>query len=365
MLYIFRFFFVLYFILGAFLYGQNNIGQFTLRGHYGYLMAHSNVMTHLTNHNHIGILEAEYNTQTDGSALWQTAYRKPRMGVSLLFAGLNNKEILGYALASYYHVDIPILQNKSTVFSGRIGAGLAYITKRFDLKANPKNTAIGTHINSTIAGNLNLKYKVKKGYYVEGGIAATHFSNALFRSPNLGLNLITTHVAITKDIFKYKCSCEKQSKNTLHNKKKWGGALDVGIAGKSIYVGDKSVHAAYNISTQVHVRLSITSKLKAGIEFFHDNTLTFEAQRQKLFPGEETSVARHIGMYLGHELWFSRVAVVFRYGYYLHDKWEKNGRHYQKYGVKYQFAKHFYTYAQVKTHFFSADYALWGIGVNF
>jgi len=346
--------------------GQNNIGQITLRGHYGYVMPHSNIMTHLTNNRHIGILETEFNTQTDGSALWQVAYKKPRIGVSVLFAGLNHKEILGHAIASYYHVDIPILQNKNTVFSVRIGAGLSYLTKRFDLKNNPKNTAIGTHINSTIAGNLNIKHTVKKGYYIEGGISFTHFSNALFRSPNLGLNLVTVQVAVTKDVFKFKCSCEKQNKKTtMYNKRKWGGAIDAGIAGKSIYVGDKTIYTAYNVSSQVHYRLSNVSKLKAGVEFFHDNTLIREMQRQQLFVGEEKSAARQVGIYLGHELWFSRIAVVFRSGYYLYDKWEKNGKIYQKYGIKYQFHKNAYLYVQVKTHFASADYALWGVGASF
>lgn len=361
-------FYVLSFILcvAFVLYGQNNIGQFTLRGHYGYVMPHSNIMTHLTDNHHIGILEAEYNVQTDGSALWQAAYKKPRIGTSLLFAGLNHREILGYAIAGYYHVDIPILQSKKTVFSGRIGAGLSYLTKRFDLKTNPKNTAIGSHINSTIAGNLNIKHNFKEGYFIEAGIAFTHFSNALFRSPNLGLNLVTIQTAITKDIFKYKCSCEKQNKKTtLYHKKKWGVAIDAGIAGKSIYIGDKTIYTAYNISTQVHLRLSHISKLKAGIEFFHDNALVQEMYRQQLFTGEEKSAARQIGIYLGHELWFSRVAVLFRSGYYIYDKWEKNGKIYQKYGIKYQFHKHTYIYAQVKTHFASADYALWGIGTNF
>jgi hypothetical protein len=363
----FRLVFVVFaFCAFVMLKGQNNIGQLTLRGHYGYVMPHSNIMTHLTDNRHIGIFEAEYNVQTDGSALWQAAYKKPRIGVSVLFAGLNHKDILGYALASYYHVDIPILQNKKTVFSGRLGAGLSYLTKRFDLKTNPKNTAIGTHINSTIAGNLNIKHTVRKEYYVEGGVSFTHFSNALFRSPNLGLNLLTVQVAVTKDILKYKCSCEKQNKKTsLYNKKIWGLAIDAGIAGKSIYAGDKTINTAYNVSTQGHIRLSTISKLKAGIEFFHDNTLIREMRRQQLFVGQERSAAKHVGVYIGHELWFSRIAIVFRSGYYVYDKWKKNDKIYQKYGVKYQFHKHAYLYAQVKTHFASADYALWGIGANF
>lgn len=346
--------------------GQNNIGQLTLRGHYGYVMPHSNIMTHLTDNHHIGIFEAEYNVQTDGSALWQAAYKKPRIGVSVLFAGLNHREILGYALASYYHVDIPILQNKTTVFSGRLGAGLSYLTKRFDLKTNPKNTAIGTHINSTIAGNLNIKHTIRKGYHIEGGVSLTHFSNALFRSPNLGINLMTVQVAVTRDIVKYKCSCEKQNKKTsLYTKKKWGLGLDAGIAGKSIYPGDKTINTAYNVSTQAHVRLSNISKLKAGAEFFYDNTLIREMKRQQLFQGQEKSAAKHVGIYIGHELWFSRIAIVFRSGYYVYDKWRKYDKIYQKYGIKYQFHKHAYLYAQVKTHFASADYALWGIGANF
>ncbi|MCS7077544.1 MAG: acyloxyacyl hydrolase [Bacteroidia bacterium] len=344
---------------------QNNIGQITLRGHYGYVMPHTNIITHLTNNRHIGIFELEYNVQTDGSAIWQAAYKKPRVGTSLLFAGLNNPNVLGYAIATHYHVDIPIIQSKNTVFSGRIGAGLSFITKRFDLKHNPKNTAIGSHINCTIAGNLNLKQSLKKSYYLEGGVAITHFSNALFRPPNLGLNLITTHMGITKNILKYKCSCEKQNKKTtLYNKKKWGFAVDAAMAAKSIYPGDKNLYAAYNVSTQVHARLSNISKLKTGIELFHDNTLIKEMQRQQLFIGQEERVAKHVGIYLGHELWFSRIAVLFRSGYYVYDKWQKHGKIYQKYGIRYQFHKHVYLYVQVKTHFANADYALWGVGVN-
>ncbi|MDW8301189.1 MAG: acyloxyacyl hydrolase [Bacteroidia bacterium] len=345
---------------------QNNIGQLTIRGHYGFVMPHTNLMTHFTNNRHIGILEIEYNVQTDGSSVWQAAYKKPRIGTSLLFSGLNHPEILGYAIASYYHVDIPIIQSKSTVFSGRIGAGLSFLTKRFDLQHNPKNTAIGSHINCTVAGNLNLKQELKKGYYLEGGIAIIHFSNAVFRSPNLGLNLVTAQIGITKNIFKYKCSCEKQNKRTsLQYKKRWGAAIDAAIAGKSIYPGDKNLYAAYNISTQAYIRLSHVSRLKAGVEFFHDNTLVKEMQRQQIFVGQESRAAKHIGIYLGHELWFSRIAVLFRSGYYVYDKWQKYSKIYQKYGIRYQFYKYAYVYVQVKTHFASADYALWGIGTNF
>lgn len=194
---------IVFFTLGMFLGSclfvfSQNYTTLQTRLHYGFIMPHTPIMMHLVDQRRLGVVQIEYNTQTDGSKWWHQDLKRPRVGFSALFASLNNKQYLGYAYSGIYHIDLPIVQNEKTVFSGRLGAGLAYLNKRFDVHKNPKNDAIATHINSTISGNLTVHHQLSESWFLEGGIAFTHFSNGLFRSPNLGLNLVTSQLAIGK-----------------------------------------------------------------------------------------------------------------------------------------------------------------------
>ena len=79
-------------------------------------------------------------------------------------------------------------KTKITKWRFRIGFGLGYIQKPFDNIKNPKNMAIGTHINNI--SDLTLLYQPSYEFInLSFGLGLQHFSNGAFSRPNLGLNL--------------------------------------------------------------------------------------------------------------------------------------------------------------------------------
>jgi hypothetical protein len=85
-----------------------------------------------------------------------------------------------------------------------LGMGIGYLTKRYDEFGNPRNPAIGSHMNGMMHLGYHLdagRYLNEQGWkmYAEAGMV--HFSNANWRQPNFGINIPYLSIGAKRTLF--------------------------------------------------------------------------------------------------------------------------------------------------------------------
>ena len=87
------------------------------------------------------------------------------------------------------HAKLNVVSFKNSNLKFRMGAGLAYLTEKFDVYSNRRNQAIGSHLNGSMQFGLLYHHQLLEKDYIEVGISISHYSNAAFKVPNLGYNM--------------------------------------------------------------------------------------------------------------------------------------------------------------------------------
>lgn len=151
---------------------NNNRSQWLVQGHTGALMPHRPDMEQLLGR--VWTLSAER----------RVLYRRPLVATpyrGLLFnASHLGNSVTGVAFGAGFSMGQVGLHGLDYSFA----AGVGYVSKPFDPVKNPVNNAIGSHFNGMM--RLQLGYT---GEVISAHVGMLHFSNAYWRSPNLGINL--------------------------------------------------------------------------------------------------------------------------------------------------------------------------------
>lgn len=324
-----------------------------LRGKAGFLIAHHASMAHLVK-SHFFTGELSYCFQTRGHHYWQKSYKYPTYGGSLYFVYTGNPKVLGNAIGIAPFVKLPFVNSKHIQFNIKIGGGFAYLSKCFDQLRNPKNGAIGTHINLLVNLAFDVTYKWDRGY-IGFGIDFTHMSNGGTILPNLGLNIpslsiiygIATkkHDSILNPSFKpvnRKWSFQVDGIFSLHQKRPGGGRL----------------HPVYGITTYFNKRFNEKTGMFFGFDFLYNEALNHGLNKTSPVVWDVLQT----GFLVGYELNINRLKMYVGMGIYIKNKLNPNGMFYHKLGLRYEFSKHFFANVAVKTHWAQANYMECGIG---
>ncbi|MGB0851140.1 MAG: acyloxyacyl hydrolase [Bacteroidia bacterium] len=152
----------------------------------GFLLAHRADIKNLAAHN--SGLEVSFEQERKHSE-WGQHYAHPTIGFGLLYYNLGREET-GHAIGAMSHVKLKLFDVGGTRLNFRMGAGLAYLTKKFDVYDNRRNQAIGSHLNGSMQFGLVGHNKLRQNRdYLEYGVSISHYSNAAFKVPNLGYNM--------------------------------------------------------------------------------------------------------------------------------------------------------------------------------
>lgn len=323
----------------------------------GILLAHHEIMAHLANSlSYAG--ELSFYIHSKGSENWQKAYRYPTYGVTLFGASLGNDSILGKSIGVFPFIEFPFIRRQHFLFSGRLGAGLGYISKRYDKDFNPKNVAMSSAINALITFGLKTTYQFKSNE-LSFGIDMTHLSNAAFKMPNLGINLPYFSLA-------YGYTLQQQPKDSVGSvpivlKKKWliGATLIASAKENSPSGGEKfpvyalSLHTRrfFNYKTGLEVAVDVISKQSIrGV--------------QEDIPKSQLDLIQ-VGLFAGFLLPLDQFHFVVGMGTYVRDKFNQDGRLYHRIGMRYYFKNGMNTQLVLHSHWGRADFAELGIGYTF
>jgi hypothetical protein len=247
----------------------------------------------------------------------------------------------------------------------KIGTGLVFITNPYDADRNFQNTALSSRIMYGMRGELTHSYQLNKHWQIRSGITITHFSNGAVKVPNSGINIpaLKLGVQYIPHIPVLHTSVADSSGNKAYKNVQFNisGAFtlkEIDLPGGPKYPG--GVLSAY-----VNRRLNRKSALNLGFDGFYNTALKQVIEIDPNVDSLRTPDFKRVGMTFGHELFISRVSMLVQLGMYIYKPYQKADQSvYQRYGLKYYINRNLFAGVMLKTHFGTADFMEWTLGVR-
>lgn len=324
---------------------------------YGFIMPHRPSMRYNIV-SHIPAFEVRLSKQQQGEQIWHQYYRFPLIGLGAYYASLENPKVLGHVYAFYGFVNIPIIRRNNYSFNYEISSGAAYLDKPYDNTKNYYNVSIGSGLNFYFNFSFDLKIKLLKRLDLVNRINFKHFSNGAFKVPNQGINVISYNLGLryglTKNIPNYK----KVDLQKFIKKNEIYAIISGGT--KEIQPPEIRNYPTASLSLNLTRQISRQRKLGFGTDIFYDESLRTEYSRKKI-EYENINLFRG-GVFLSHELVFSKLSIVVQSGYYYYTKSRSDGIFYHRFGLRYFATNRMILNFALKSHFAKADFIEFGIG---
>ncbi|APY06950.1 deacylase [Winogradskyella sp. J14-2] len=358
---------VIIFLLNLISYAQKNEEKpfsVDLSMFYGTILEHNPDISHLITDHPTGVI-ISYNRKTYGFNEWERRYNYPDWGFSLSYQDMKN-EFLGENIGLYGHFNFYFLK-RNLVF--RVGQGITYATKPYHRNNNFKNNAYGSHIlSSTYLKFDYIKENLYKGLGVSAGFTVIHYSNANIKAPNNSTNTFAFSAGINylfnRDDFP---EYIPEGKRTKYSEPlKYNLVFRSGINESDI--NGSGQFPFYVFTGFVDKRINHKSTLLAGTELFVSFFLKEYIKHQSIaFPEngiEKDTDFKRIGVFIGHELRFNKVAFITHLGYYLYWPVEFENRVYNRLGLKRYFTESLFGVVNVHSHGAKAEAVEFGIGIR-
>ncbi|MBI1222207.1 MAG: hypothetical protein GC180_06340 [Bacteroidetes bacterium] len=333
--------------------GGPNIG---VNSNFGYMWAHRKTMLPMEAATHTLELNFSWFTQ-DQDLNWARLYRSPRIGFNLTYLDLGSN-ISGKAFGILPYIEFKILNKPRQELNFRLGSGIGYLTKTWSM-VNLENKAIGSHINANMRVHFIYHLMLSKQIEISALAGITHFSNANFKMPNLGVNSVEIgfglgYLSKGKPAEKYSYKDEKGARERRQEFKFSAATKETGLVyRKRVFVGI--------IGYRNYFLCTPKSRVSGGADIFYDPGYFYRDNADDVKGKPKLKDAAEVGLTLGHDLIVGRWHFVTEGGIYLYAaKWNK-GPVYQRVGFKYEINKNLLASFSLKTHFARADYFEWGI----
>jgi hypothetical protein len=360
-----KLFFIGCLLLQQFLLAQTNPKKdFILSGqaNYGFIISHRNNMSQLIK-GYVSGAELNYMFRTDGGKPWQQIHNYPEIGVGFLYVELANHPQLGHLMSLYPFTNIRLnKQNKKFNLNLRLGTGLAYITKPFDITTNPKNIVIGSYLNGFVNLRLSASFILTEAWRIDAGIGLTHASNGSFSTPNLGLNMATANLGVGY-VFGKKPFVYLKDK-TIPLMKTWEPSV-IAVAGiKEMDTPDGPKYFAYGLQGNLYKKLNYKHSVGAGLDMSYNNATKQAWVNDSVYTNKLSDILQ-VGAKIGYSFNMHRLSLPVDFGVYLYKKQDDNGLFFHRIGLRYMVTKSIIANITLRTHWATADYFEWGIGYRF
>ncbi len=340
---------------------------FEPRANYGFLIAH-HVEMEIYN-SHFPSFEFSVSQATYGRQRWEAFYNYPVTGITYWNAWLGNSKDLGQAHAVFPTISFPWVKSDRNELNFRVGAGLAYLTRKFDRIGNYKYTAIGSHLNAAI--NLMVEYRWKPVNYlqVSAGLQLMHFSNGSTKTPNYGLNIPALSGGVAFRLNKENKYIRRRARPDLRmfefdGKETIEMKIATTFAVKEIGDADGERYPVYAASVSALKNLGYKNKLGLCFDASWDGSDALLVARTESEPYPAHKLTKP-GISAAYEMVLSRLSFAFNFGFYLGGKDKSEGMTYYKAGINYLITKNLTTNLTLKTHFARADFVGIGLGYRF
>jgi opacity protein-like surface antigen len=269
-----------------------------------------------------------------------------------------------------------------------LGMGIGYLTKRYDEFGNPRNPAIGSHLNGMMHLGYHLdagRYLNEQGWkmYAEAGMV--HFSNANWRQPNFGVNIPYLSIGAKRTMFLASYNYGKvieirpEVEAGINNKSApWKHIEQIGAIPSRSYVRNQHlvgfrlgrrqieldqrrtfVNAVLEYNCEFR-RALLGPRFRVGANVFFDKSYMyskFGLKSDAISLHDFTEVAITAGSHWEYGKW----GFIADAGLYLYRPDDTKRRYYEGIGVSYKATQRVYLIARLKAHLSSADYMEWGV----
>ena len=361
--------FFLSFVLSVILsYSQSNSTYFQADYFYGNLIGQNPDAAVLLQGHPTGMF-LSYNIRTTGKQEWESSFNYPDYGISLGYQDYHSK-IAGKLYSLYGHYNF-YFTNRSSAnqLILRTGIGLAYNTNPYDKVKNNKNTAFGTHLNSSTYFKLYFQREnLIQNLGLNAGLTFIHASNSNIKSPNSGANVWAATVGINysltpdKGLLNY---ANNKPGNTFTEPVTYNFAVRGGI-NESEIIGS-GVKPFFVFSAYADKRVSRKSAIQLGLDFYVSPFLKEFYDLNKTIPHtnlKETDDFTRLGLFIGHELFVNKLSIETTVGYYVKYPFEYDGRLYETLGLKRYINDQWFATVRLKAHAANAETVEFGIGIR-
>lgn len=311
--------------------------------------------------------ELSFSKITKGNKAWQRKLNYPEIGGALFMARFGDNEIFGNAIGAFPYAKIWILRRKVVDWYFRMGIGLAYLNKPYHVIDNPTNNVIGSKINNITQLSMGFDFKIRPELSLFTGLNFTHFSNASFQTPNLGINYVAFSTG-----FRYNPKPQLGGYNTDEipkPKQKNFAKLAYSMAFYEYRTPNGPKYPVIEFTGAYARATSIVNRVFGGVYYAFDMG---RLEYMHLFGYEYKNREAHmLGFFVGDELFLGRVSLDAYVGVYAMKLFEDKTPIFAKLGLNYHAVKFgetkeksFFISAHMKTHYFVAQYFDVGIGVN-
>lgn len=324
--------------------------------HPGFLMAHQQSMLAMQAHT-VGV-ELQFSKRLFPQKSWSSAYRHPRIGVNALYMNLGNPDVNGQVFALMPNFQLSLAGSEKSHLAFRMGTGLGWVTRVFDLSNNRKNLAMSSNLNGGM--QLGLYYlRTFKRSELKAGLIVTHFSNASARVPNLGINMPSLFLGYS-GLLAYETQTALEEEKHIA-RKDWH--IYATYASKQL---NMSQPRSFNIFTLGGKRLISTGKEKRFYRLGGD--LFFDSQHlYNLYPDRPDYRGRideitEVALTAGYQMGISRVDFFADLGLYAYRPSDFKPLLFQRLGFNCHLGPKLYAHLALKTHYATADIFEWGVG---
>lgn len=328
--------------------------------HRGFIFSHTPYISGLVQ-SHFNIYELTFSKFPNNKKHWHHQYPMAYWGVSYVTSNLGYPKVLGNVHALLPHFNFPIIRRKKYLLKFQLGTGVGYFTKTFNRTTNYKNLAIGSHVAINMRGMFESKFTLSPHWQIVSSVGINHFSNAAFKTPNYGLNILSAMAGINYTFNKSKDTTNFANKNTTADglANKWYTTSIASIArkqtspagGKNYYVG----------ALQLSVCKQFTHKyrLGAGLEYNYNTALQREVHATDFASLSRIMIGVH------NEFLIHRLSIVSVTGVNLYSKATSDGFIMNRLGLRYYFKNKLIANVSLKTYLGQADFFDVGVGYTF
>lgn len=310
--------------------------------------------------------------QTYGKKDWEQRRRYPTIGLGLTYTNYGNDSIYGRCFSIYPNITLNLITRQKLQWTMRIGDGIGFVTGKFGRQplSDTLNNAIGSTLNDYASFNTDIRYRFNSHWDVQAGINFSHISNASFKQPNLGVNLLGYHLGVRYFPVTSTPTLIKRNLPHLPNRILFQARVALAFTQSNAPFGPH--YPVYMASAFVSRRWLSKNKMFAGIDYsYHENMVAF-LKNNLIEPGQERKFSYKSAVLFGNEFLLGRLGVVLQLGVYIKQGYLKQDPYYQKIGGNYYLLqsekgilKELCITGLLKTHKSVAELAEFGIGFGF
>lgn len=323
-------------------------------------MQHRATIGHLIT-GYVPMYELNLVKPSDGSKLWHLENNKPDVGLCLSVIDFNNPKVLGHSISLAPFVEIPLnKKERASRLIFRTSWGISYLTKRFDIKGNHKNIAIGSNWNAFVQFRFQWNINITNKFRIEPGIGISHVSNGRMQVPNLGLNLISLNLGLTYKLSDPQTEITKVDSITKvkskHEILPW---FSYGLNEKDPPGGPKL--DAYTLSLNYFYNIRNTHKIGIGMDVFYEKSHVIDLETFNI-PHATFADELRTGIKFAYSYNMGHLSFPIEMGYYLISPFNDDGPIFHRFGFRYTGDKGLFLQVGMKSHWIVAYHFDLGIG---